>query len=210
MPYHLPADYERNLDPVDFDDHAPVTGACAGWVWQPDVYGRAAEIAREMGLTTIVDVGCGAGRKLLPFADEFEIIGLDRPEIVEQMPDGSPGRWLPCDLDRPDCLPDLGVDDAMWVCSDVIEHLLHPEYVVRALAAAGTGGSAVVLSTPDRRRTRGARHMGPSPNRGHVQEWALDELVPWLTEEGWNVVSASYTRSNDHEEAKATCLVEAA
>ena len=205
--YHLPDAYVRNLDPVDFDDHAPVVGACAGWVWQPDVYGEAAAIARDAGIGTIIDVGCGAARKLLALGDEFRLIGMDRPEIVEQI--AVPGEWVGVDLEQPDGLPPFD-GRAVYVCSDVIEHLVHPEHLVRDLGTRTSNGSIVVLSTPDRPRTRGARHMGPSPNRGHVQEWALGELHNWLRSEGWPIIRATYTRSNDHEEAKATCLVVAA
>lgn len=202
MPYHLQGNYRRNHHPVDFDDHAPVFGQCEGWVWQPDVYPLAAELAREHGLTTIVDVGCGAARKLIPYTDEFTIIGLDRPEIVDQIT--TLGDWRPIDLNAPHTLPEVG--PALWICSDVVEHLTHPEHVIRALSERLTD-SVLVLSTPDRIRTRGARHRGPSQNRGHVQEWALHELEGWLRHEGIPVRSIGYTRSNDHEAAEATCLI---
>lgn len=201
---HLPRTYRRNLHPVDFDDHAPVTGTCAGWEWQPDVYPYAAQRAREVESTTIVDVGCGAGRKLIPLADEFHIIGIDRPEIIDQI--DAPGEWLAIDLETTETLPVPA--GSVVVCSDVIEHLIHPEHLVRLLNASLDTAALVVISTPDRIRTRGARHVGPSPNRGHVQEWSLRELVAFLTSEDLNVVNAEHTRSNDHQDALATCLVE--
>ena len=206
-PYRLPAAYRRNLHPVDFDDHAPIVGACAGWEWQPDVYPFATAQAEELGAKVIIDVGCGAARKLLPFADEFTVVGIDRAPIVEQITE--PGHWLAHDLEQPVSLP-YGVlgEPAVWVCSDVIEHLVHPEHVIAALAERlAEAPSVLVLSTPDRIRTRGPRHRGPSPNRGHVQEWALPELLDWLTDCGLRVQSGRYTRSNDHEPALATCLV---
>jgi SAM-dependent methyltransferase len=203
---HLPTGYRRNLHPVDFDDHAPVTGTCAGWEWQPDVYPYAIDRARDLGATTLIDIGCGAARKLIPFADEFELVGIDRPEIVAQI--DAPGMWLTHDLDSLDPLP-CDTAGAVLICSDVIEHLLHPDHLVCTLARAMADGAALlVLSTPDRIRTRGGRHLGPSPNRGHVQEWSLRELVAFLADEGLNVTHADHTRSNDHQDALATCLVE--
>jgi hypothetical protein len=220
---HLPANYRRNLRPVDFDDHAPVTGHCAGWTWQPDVYPYAAERARGLGAKALVDVGCGAARKLLPYADEFKLIGIDRPSIVDQI-DG-PGEWVGANLETNVVASELsdcglrsivsplreGPDIAgcVLICSDVIEHLVHPEVLVAALAECMDIASTLILSTPDRTRTRGATHRGPSPNRGHVQEWNLDELVAFVTDHGLNVVNATHTRSNDHEPDLATCLIEA-
>lgn len=209
--YHLPGNYLRNLEPVDFDDHAAVTGQCAGWEWQPDVYPHAAKLARDLAVTTIVDVGCGAARKLLRLADEFTVIGIDRPCIVEQIA-STAGLWVGADLEQGGqlgFLNELG-DAAVVVCSDVIEHLAHPEHLVDDLAAVcNATGSVLVLSTPDRVRTRGPRHRGPSPNRGHVQEWALDELAAWLESRGLTVKHAGHTRSNDHQPDLATCLIEA-
>lgn len=202
MPYRLPDRYRRNLHPVPFDDHAPIVGQCAGWEWQPDVYPYAAEYARTTGASTIVDVGCGAGRKLAPLADEFKIIGLDRPEIVQQIT--APGEWLSVDLEAADVeLP--APTDAVFVCSDVIEHLLHPENAMLAMRAALNG--VLILSTPDRSRSNWTRTQGPPLNRGHVQEWTLPELAAWCEDLGYVVVEAEHTRSNDHEPDLATCLL---
>lgn len=210
MTYRLPQRYRRNLRPVPFDDHAPVTGTCEGWEWQPDVYPYAAQLAREIGSKVLVDVGCGAARKLLPLHPEFDLIGIDRLEIVAQI-DG-PGTWLDADFEHPVSLPwgALG-EPVLWICSDVIEHLVHPERLVERLRERldECDGSRLVLSTPDRIATRGAAHRGPSPNRGHVQEWSLDELTQWLGDLGLVVTNAEHTRSNDHEPDLATCLIEA-
>ena len=206
MLYGLPADYRRNVHPVPYDDHAPVTGKCEGWTWQPDVYPLAAELAVEIGAEVIVDVGCGAARKLLPLADRFEVVGIDRGEIVEQI--NADGLWIAADFESVDPLPAVEVGEpVVWVCSDVVEHLVHPDRLVSALLDVLGDGDRLVLSTPDRPRTRGEKHRGPSQNRGHVQEWALPELVSWLESLGANVLSADYTRSNDHEPDLATCLV---
>lgn len=203
MAYRLPAKYRRNVRPVPFDDHAPIVGQCAGWEWQPDVYPYAADYARTMGATAILDVGCGAGRKLAPLADEFAITGLDRPEIIDQIID--PGSWQHVDLEDPDVT--IVIDaPAVVVCSDVIEHLVHPEHVMAAILTA-LDDSVLILSTPDRSRSKWTRRHGPPLNRGHVQEWTLDELTAWCTDLGYSVIDADHTRSNDHEPDLATCLL---
>lgn len=208
MPYRLPDGYRRQT-PAPFDDHAAVGGHTAGWVWQPDVYPHAAALARALGVSTLIDVGCGAARKLLPYADEFSLVGVDRPEIVEHI-DGD-GDWFPVDLDAPGGAP-LDCSDSLVICSDVIEHMVHPEHLANRLKAMlETGAAAVVLSTPDRERTVDRTPTGPSPNPHHAQEWALDELVDWLQDDiGFHVAHAGWTRSNDHEPDLATCLLELA
>lgn len=211
MTYRLPSNYRRNVRPVDFDDHAEVTGKCAGWEWQPDVYPFAADVARMIAATTIVDVGCGAARKSLLLVDEFELIGLDRAPIVGQITDNR-GTWVAADLEQSGEVGFLAevIEGAVIVCSDVIEHLVHPEVLVGDLASlCAATASTLVLSTPDRVRTRGSRHRGPSPNRGHVQEWTLEELSAWLADVGFTLTEATWTRSNDHEPHLATCLIEA-
>lgn len=211
MTYRLPSNYRRNVRPVDFDDHAEVTGKCAGWEWQPDVYPFAADVARMIAATTIVDVGCGAARKSLLLVDEFELIGLDRAPIVGQITDNR-GTWVAADLEQSGEVGFLAevIEGAVIVCSDVIEHLVHPEVLVGDLASlCAATASTLVLSTPDRVKTRGSRHRGPSPNRGHVQEWTLEELSAWLVDVGFALTEATWTRSNDHEPHLATCLIEA-
>lgn len=206
-PYRLPDGYRRNVRPVDWDDHAPVAGHTAGWEWQPDVYPHAVARARMLSVTRIVDVGCGAGRKIAPYCDEFDVVGIDRPEIVDRI--DLRGEWIAHDLEADEPLP-CDVDGALIVCSDVIEHLVRPENLAAALLDTVEHGGAelVVLSTPDRKRTRGPRDTGPPANRHHVQEWNLEELVMWLEGVGFDVDEAGFTRSNDHEPALATCLLE--
>lgn len=202
--YKLPEGYRRNLDPVDFDDHAPIYGTCAGWEWQPEVYPAASRFASKGGFKTIVDVGCGAGRKLIPLGADFDIIGIDRPEIIRQN-DPEAAVWWHIDLNAPNPIPDI--DNAFFICSDVIEHLTHPEYLMESLRKRTKRGSQLLLSTPDRERTRGVGFMGPCPNRGHVQEWTLDELTSWMEELGFDILRSGYTRSNDHEPHNNTCLI---
>lgn len=197
--YHLPDDYVRNLPP-GLDTHPD------GYVRNPLVPLRAADLARFMGVTTIAVVGCALAQQYAPLADEFTIVGFDCDEALEPL--DVAGQWLTTDFERPDCLIDLEVP-AVWVCCDLIEHLAHPEHVVRALRDKLGGGNVAMLATPDRERVRGRQHRGPAPNRGHVQEWTLVELTEWLHEEGWAIARAEHIQSNNREPAKATCLVEA-
>lgn len=204
MAYQLPKGYRRQK-PRDFDDTLVVVSGPGSWVWQPEVYPFAAEVAREAGVTRIIDVGCGSADKLAPLAEEFECVGVDRGAIVAKITH-SIELWA-ADLESGDNLP-VYPRGALLICSDVIEHLVYPEQLLLTLRHALEDGAAgLVLSTPDRILARGPRHRGPCPNPFHAQEWSLDELVALLQENDLTVASASHTRSNDHEPEEATSLV---
>jgi SAM-dependent methyltransferase len=196
--YRLPDGYERR-EPHPFDDwtdHGGIT-------WQPDVYPTAARMARRLGLSRIVDVGCGSGHKLVELAGDFDVIGVDCPATIERCrAEHRTGTWVAHDLDADPALPVLP-PDALVVCSDVIEHLWHPERLLGALLA---GGWPVVLSTPDRARTHGYGTLGPPPNPSHAQEWTRSEFRAWLADLGATVTWAGWTRSNDASGSLDTIL----
>lgn len=203
MPYHLPEGYARN---------ASLYGVALFGeplrVWPPEeVYLRATRIARDLGVDTIVDIGCGGISALNPYNDEFQMVALDCDDSLRW----APGAWqcIPTDLDAPDPLPEMEVP-AVWVVGGVIERLTHPEHLIRSLGERLGGGNVAVLSTPDRERTRGHMHNGPCPLLSHVQEWALGELTGWLAEEGWAIASATHIPTDNYSPVRAMCLVEAA
>lgn len=197
--YHLPDGYTARTpeEYVEFDD---------GSIWQPDVYPLAAESARERGARWLIDIGCSDGRKLLPFGYEFDLIGIDLPG---HMPDDPGARWIAHDLDADAPLPldELDLEDAMLVCSDVIEHLVHPERLVRSFRDTLPHAKGLVLSTPDRERVREPGHNGPPQNPAHAREWAARELVAWLTDEGLTVESQTWQRSNDQSDFAGTIVL---
>lgn len=216
-PYRLPKGYRRNLRPLSFDDNATVTGHTAGWIWQPKVYPLAFNLAQQVGAVGIVDLGCGSGRRLREAPRHLPTLGVDRLGIIPEVSIDERQTWLAANLDsREGCsliMPTIvgvfGGDPGrlVFICSDVLEHLIHPEHLVDLMAAYQASGHRLAISTPDRPRTRGENDMGPSANPYHVQEWALDELVAWLTDSGIRVLGATYTASNDHEMRDETCLI---
>ncbi len=178
-------------------------------VWQPDVYATTARVARALGARRIVDVGCGNARKLLPLGEDFALVGIDHGANLASCRERHPwADWREHDLESHDLLP-LAADElrgAVLVSSDVIEHLVRPELLVRKLAAALAVAEAVVLSTPERERTWGAAHDGPPPNPAHVREWTLTELAAFLESEGLEHGELGLTRSNDVANELATIL----
>lgn len=162
--------------------------------YQPDVYPFAAKLARNEGAVRLVDFGCSTGGKLIDLADEFDVIGLDLPG---NLPGSDAGLWIGHDFDSRAKLP-LGkteLDASVLICSDVIEHMVHPDRLVVKLKGALRWAACLVLSTPDRDRTRGPDDMGPPANLAHAREWTADELVRFLTAEGLTVEEQFWQRS---------------
>lgn len=199
MAHHLPDGYRSQLP-------ARYTPAPGGPTWQPDVIPLAAELADQRGARRLIDVGCSTAAKLLPFADRFDLIGLDLPD---QLPDDDRGTWIGADLEAPGPLPLTPgqLAGAVLVCADVIEHLEHPEHLARALAEACRHAAGLVLSTPDRDRLYGPGHLGPPRNPCHAREWTADELVGFLLGEGVPVTRKLWQRANDRTTEETTTVV---
>jgi Methyltransferase domain len=178
--------------------------------YQPDVYQLALEIARKLGATRIVDVGCGRARKLATAHPEFEIVGVDHGSNIEHCRAEYPfGHWLAHDLAADVPIPmDASLSEgALVVCSDVIEHVERPEMLIGKLRTLLTSGArAVLISTPERDLTRGPREVGPPANLSHMREWSIREFDAWMEESGFPLRSTGLTRSNDYASALATIL----
>lgn len=202
--YSVRSGYSARPVPDYFDDDL------GDVVWQPDVYGDAGRIARQLGARRIIDVGAGDGTKLAVLHPEFELIGIDFGANVERSARRFPfGTWRNHDLDTAEPLP---VDpdelrDSLVVCSDVIEHLLAPELLLKKLRFALELAPAVLISTPERELWHGVRTTGPPRNRHHVREWSVREFAHLLRREGFEHVSIGLTRSNDRTEEPHTIEV---
>ena len=179
-----------------------------GVVYQPDVYRRTAEIARKVGAHRVVDIGCGDGEKLVALYPEFEVVGIDYGENLEQCrKQYDVGTWLEHDIESDDPLPVMDLERAVIICADVIEHLVRPEKLLAKLRLALATCSAVVMSTPERNLTRGVHHTGPPPNPAHVREWTINEFSALLAAEGFHG-RVGLTRSKNNSPLRNTILAE--
>ncbi|GAC1322445.1 MAG: hypothetical protein NVSMB25_17600 [Thermoleophilaceae bacterium] len=180
-----------------------------GVVWQPEVYPEAARIARRLGSTRVIDIGPGSGSKLARLYPEFELIGLDFGPNLQMCRERYPfGSWRQHDLDTEDALPVSAEElrGSIVVCSDVIEHLVRPERLLSKLRVALDHADAILLSTPERDRTRGEGHFGPPPHFCHVREWNISELGELLGEWGFKHGDLGLTRSNNLHPGMDTIL----
>jgi SAM-dependent methyltransferase len=159
-----------------------------GIVRQPDVYSRAADVATRLGATRIIDLGAGAGGKLVALAPDFEILGLDYGPNVEIARRAFPAAiWREHDLDSAGPLPltPEQLQGAVVVCANVIEHLLRPEFLLDNLREVLPSIEALVISTPDRDTTPGPDDFGPPADPSRVREWNLHEFAALLETEGF-------------------------
>jgi 2-polyprenyl-3-methyl-5-hydroxy-6-metoxy-1,4-benzoquinol methylase len=203
--FFLPDGYTSREVPAFFDDAPNLSSKV---VHQPDVYAFADYLLRVSGRRTVIDIGCGSGRKLLALS-AGKRIGLDYRANIQTCRAAFPQEtWVEVDLERGGLPPigDLDASDAVVVCSDVVEHLVNPENLLDMLARLYEQRAIVLVSTPARTRARGADHMGPPGNPAHVREWSLLELERLLEAWGLPATFAGYTLNNTRKRRKHTIL----
>ncbi len=182
----LPAGYQRR---------APAGASSVDEFWTPErirasadyqwhVYRWAAKLIRKHALKSVLDVGCGIGRKLrehiTPLCDD--VVGLDSAEAIRRASaDGLGVSLHPVDLEEPSIKLERRFD--LIICADVLEHLAHPEHTVELIKECATPQALIFLSTPDRDRLRG-RDCRSSDKPDHVQEWSAPEFRRFLRSRG--------------------------
>lgn len=192
--YFLKRGYVERQQPAAYDP-ATVPDDMAN---QPDVYVSAAKLARSYGCTHIIDLGVGKGDQIPLYLSEFQVIGVDMPERVERGRAALDIDWIAWDFDQPEILrfpPEL-LRQSIIICADVIEHLVHPEYLLATLRELLEYAPAAVISTPDRDRARGYADFGPPANAHHVREWNLAEFERLLRAAGLRPEFTGYTRAS--------------
>lgn len=125
--------------------------------------------------TTVMDIGCGSGFKLMKYFGDRNTIGVDLAPTVkwlnEQYPDRVWEEWGPAlfAYHSPDIV----------ICADCIEHVEEPDFFLDSLACM-TSVKKFFISTPDRNLVRGPLDMGPPKNPAHYREWTLKEFRQYL------------------------------
>jgi SAM-dependent methyltransferase len=194
------AGYTLNPHPAYSDD------TYVDRIYQPDVYTLALKQMQETGAATLIDVGCGQGHKLMNLS--CKVIGIDYQKNLEVCRARMPHQtWLEADLERefPKLTPAV-LKDSVVVCADVIEHLVDPTVLIRALTAYSKYARALVVSTPDREVVYGHNHSGPPYNSGHVREWTTDEFVALLSR-WFTVKDVQLTNVDNVREQRETITV---
>jgi SAM-dependent methyltransferase len=159
----------------------------ASEIFQYSVYKLVASQIRESKLHNpfIADVGCGAaykGIRLLSSITEH-YHGFDQPNVIEILKSHHPNiSWFDSDFEN-DNLDVIEKYDFI-ICSDVIEHLVHPDLFLIKLKTLMKPQGTLFLSTPDRTLLRGKDAIC-SPNLNHVQEWSSREFDSFVEAMGF-------------------------
>ena len=180
--FGLKEGYQSRIEPIYFDDTS--TAEETGVVHQQSIYDLAGFLAERDGIKTIIDIGCGSGKKLCALAEKHDIIGVDFGINLKHCRSAYDfGEWIDWDLESHKvlALPPEKLENALIICADVIEHLADPTGLLFNLQRLSNHAALILLSTPERDLVRGTHHMGPPGNRTHVREWSLNELH-WLLE----------------------------
>jgi SAM-dependent methyltransferase len=163
------------------------------------VYVYASKVAVALNCPTIIDLGCGTGRKLGPLAEAFNVIGIDYGSNIAAAAKHPYGSWREHDLSVDTALPVSNEEAAraVFIAADVAEHLVDPWLMLRRLAEAMGDAGVALISTPERELTHGDIHGGPPTNPAHVREWSIRELDLMLEDAGFAGRSLGLTRSTD-------------
>lgn len=202
--YAIKPNYTPRIEPAYFQDVQE-----DGLVWQPDALPIAAYIARLMKRHTLIDIGCGRAHKLMEYAGEFKLVGLDFGDNIAWCHDHYPEHyWITANLEtmRLEIAKGDFLEDAIVICADVAEHLVQPDNLFYSLRSA-VQKAPVILTTPDRLRSYGYDHDGPPANGHHTREWRLDEMVTLLKSRNIPVTWAGYTASENGTRVKNTMLL---
>jgi SAM-dependent methyltransferase len=190
--YNLPDQYQHRLEPAYFDDVLADSSD-----WQADVYRLAAKLARETHTGHLIDLGCGNGLKLKPYAADFKILGIDYGANLDAFAKNKVGQFLVCDFNQHP-LPSSVFTDSVVICADVIEHIPQPDTLLKTLKNACETATFVLVSTPDRQRVYRGEHDGPPVNQYHCREWTNAELLHWFRSVNLPVRWHGWTVSNDN------------
>jgi SAM-dependent methyltransferase len=203
MNHFLPFGYVARTEQVLYNDTP------GNFIYQPYVYELALHLAKGSNIKWIIDIGCGSAGKLAPLAKHFSIIGIDSKVGIEMARQTIPeAELLVHDLESG--LPYLTeeiLNNALVICSDVIEHLKNPEVLMGNLAELSRKVPFLIISTPDRDRARGWLDNGPPANTAHVMEWNGTEFVRFMHDAGFDAVPFhGHTINTDFHRSKSTLI----
>lgn len=204
----LPANYRQQPGNFSFDPVRPRGGQWKHSYWHDEradmsgryqwhVYDWAASILKARPGLSVLDVGCGTGRKLkallAPLTDDIE--GIDQASaLVRFRAEGPAGaRLREANLDEP---PRAWRQFDLIICADVLEHLADPRPALRMIRASCHPRSVVLLSTPDRDRLRG-RDCRECAKPEHVREWAAGEFRRFVRGSGFRVLRRRFVTQTD-------------
>lgn len=142
--------------------------------WQREVYELAAAIMQKEGYSTILDVGCGSGYKLIHITGSYDTTGIEVNPTFKWLCNNYPDRkWLLFEEASP-----ASLQADLVICADVIEHLDNPDDLLDFVSEINF--KQLLISTPERDLVAGKNDFGPPENTAHYREWNAVEFKNYL------------------------------
>ncbi len=159
--------------------------------FQDKVYKGLQKFFNEKKLSSVLDVGCGSGYKLMKYFGDYETTGLEVPPALDELKVNYPDRiWEHSDFNNP---TKKYFDLVMSI--DVIEHLMNPEVLMEFISKLNC--RYIALSTPDRSRLSIFSKFGPPWNKHHIREWSRQEFVNYVGQY-FNVIVSEVVNGHEH------------
>lgn len=201
--YFIKPDYSPRTRPQYSED------LNTGIIHQPDVYPFVSFLGEKFGCRYVIDVGCGNGYKLSVLHPKFEVIGIDLGTNIKMCSTHYDfGTWIEHDLDIRDNidLPEHILESSIIVCSDIIEHLKEPGYLLSNIQRWMNHSPVCIITTPERDLVGGCGDMGPPVDPSHVREWNIREFEKLLAHFRLNVQFIGLTINNIRDKQKRTII----
>lgn len=158
---------------------------------QDRVYSAIRAFFAKHQLSTLLDIGCGTGFKLMKYFSSYATLGLERPPVLEALKSSYPDkRWEMSDFER---IPEETFD--MVISVDVIEHLSDPDELMEFVSKIDS--KFIALSTPDRGNLSRQSKIGPPRNRYHMREWSQEEFVKYVSRY-FQVIESEVVSNHEH------------
>ena len=172
MKYFIKDNYTHR-DDVEFFDDTPNTDR-----FQNKIYEYSKELFIEEKYTSVLDIGCGSGFKLMKNFSEFTTAGVDLIQTVDFLKDKYPeGTWIVDDIEKVNCSINEKYDLVLAI--DIIEHLRDPDTLLKYIKCIEF--ETCIISTPERDIVRGASDTGPPANPYHLREWNSQEFINYIS-----------------------------
>jgi SAM-dependent methyltransferase len=192
--YSIRDDYQinainRTVNKDDEQDYWTADRIQLSGQYQFSVYRKAREIAEIHRLKTILDVGCGVATKLEIFFKAFEVFGVDQEASIRRCLElNRQGTFIAEDIQSSQHRLHKHLRRAdLIICSDVIEHVSHPESLLDYIKTFADQQTWIIISTPERDSLCGKNAIRPH-NPFHIREWSFGEFADFLSSSGFTIM----------------------
>ncbi len=170
---------------------------------QPYAYSFTRHLGQKTGVKYIIDIGCSHHEQLVKLYPEFQIIGIGCGENLEYCKEKYLfGKWIKVDFTKPIelILSKEVLRNSIILCTDIIEHLVNPTYLLNFLKKNMEYSSIGILTAIDRDIIK-KKDEGPPLNINHIREWNFEEFKMLISKK-FDSYDIGLTINNQFEKEK--------